>query len=1062
MVPETIGFQGPFIPPQAFPQPITVTTLPPRMPPFLPERFGPLPGRRTSEGGSVFIPPNISPASRHSTGEPRPTYPMSPSPVSRPYPSDLGEVVNVPPSPSSSSGASTDPYRRDGSRRDSRRADSRVGDPRRGDSRPTSRSERRHPQGSSPRRSSSGPLMVTNLSEVPEVVSDPYGRHSGESQRHSMSQELPVHIIPPSVSPEASHYEQRPQFQPQPQFQPPQPQQPTPMTINFLPPAEPQMPMMPIPMAPSGASMGMAPSGMPMAPTGGPIPSVMHQTPPVVMMPRSRSSSRGSRVPMAHTGAPMGMAPTGVPMGMAPMGMAPMGMAPMGMPMVPTGGIMHPPGPVIMQPSSRSSSRSSGVPMAVAHSGMPMGVPPSGMPMGMVPTGMPMGMPMGMPPTGMMPMGMPPTGMVPMGMQPMMPPAVVMQPSRGSSRSHRSEHRRTPPASQPVVINTDSRRTPPYVVQQAQPQPPPQVVMMPEPHSPSRRAQSPSRRHSPRDSPSMVLPPAPYPAPMGMLPMGPGMMGTQPMVYGRSSGSRSRSPRRDVPYIVPVHQPTRSHRPYDDDYDSPLRRPRPRPYRDSSTDSYDRRRRSSPRRRHSRSSSPRLHYPPVTGAGPSGVVPILPTHFPTQQPSYYPGQYQSQHPSQHPSHYPSHLRRSHSSSPLGRPPRAGATYERPYSSRGESPGRYESRRRPQTTSPSRWHPPPIDPSHGRPYGPSSRYRPGRRSSDGSLEPVPYEFQPYSPSRRHRPDRPGGDGFPVSVPYGFQRPQSSFSRERPPRSEVIRERPYSPSRRHRSERPGSDGSPDSVPYESQRPQSSFSRERPPRGEVIRGRPYSRSRRHRSERPASDGSPVSVPYKLQRSQSSFSPERPPRVEVIRGQPYSPPRHHRSGRYDPRDSFGYPYDPRGRPSERDRGRVGTPRYVRGRRYSSEYRRPQHHDPYPSSRRYHSVSSERRSPGDSRLGRGSPSGTQFPRDMSVSTGRSPTPVPRRESGPPVSSAIPREDPTDPTLPPTHRPLESLEHEPVIITVPSRSEAAIRRPPLRMLDEEIPTHTPAVTHVGK
>ena len=31
-------------------------------------------------------------------------------------------------------------------------------------------------------------------------------------------------------------------------------------------------------MAPSGASMGIAPSGVPMAPTSGPMPSVMHQT----------------------------------------------------------------------------------------------------------------------------------------------------------------------------------------------------------------------------------------------------------------------------------------------------------------------------------------------------------------------------------------------------------------------------------------------------------------------------------------------------------------------------------------------------------------------------------------------------------------------------------------------------------------------------------------------------------------------------------------------------------------------------------------------------------------
>ena len=64
-------------------------------------------------------------------------------------------------------------------RHDSRRADSQVGasDPRRDgesyDESPTSRSESRHPRTSSPRRSSrpaSRPLMVTNQSEVPDVV----------------------------------------------------------------------------------------------------------------------------------------------------------------------------------------------------------------------------------------------------------------------------------------------------------------------------------------------------------------------------------------------------------------------------------------------------------------------------------------------------------------------------------------------------------------------------------------------------------------------------------------------------------------------------------------------------------------------------------------------------------------------------------------------------------------------------------------------------------------------------------------------------------------------------
>ena len=138
------------------------------MPPFLPDRppLGPLPDRQTSERRSVFIPPDLSPASRHSTGEPRPTHPMSPSPIPRPYPTDLGEVVHIPPSPYSSSGSSTDTYRRDGSRRDSRMSDSQIGDPRRGgesfESRPTSRSESRHPRTSSLRRSSrpgSGPLV---------------------------------------------------------------------------------------------------------------------------------------------------------------------------------------------------------------------------------------------------------------------------------------------------------------------------------------------------------------------------------------------------------------------------------------------------------------------------------------------------------------------------------------------------------------------------------------------------------------------------------------------------------------------------------------------------------------------------------------------------------------------------------------------------------------------------------------------------------------------------------------------------------------------------------------
>ena len=75
-----------------------------------------------------------------------------------------------------------------------------------------------------------------------------------------MPQDPPVHIIPPSMSPESSRHEQResplfqPQFQPQHRFEPPQqpqePPQPMTMTINFLP-------------SPTPA-------------TGGPMPSVMH------------------------------------------------------------------------------------------------------------------------------------------------------------------------------------------------------------------------------------------------------------------------------------------------------------------------------------------------------------------------------------------------------------------------------------------------------------------------------------------------------------------------------------------------------------------------------------------------------------------------------------------------------------------------------------------------------------------------------------------------------------------------------------------------------------------
>ena len=134
----------------------------------------------------------------------------------------------------------------------------------------TSRSESRHPCTSSRRwlsHPSSGPLMVTNLSELPGVASDPH-------VRHSMPQEPPVHIILPSMSPESSRHEQRESpliqslFQPQPPFQPPrhqqEPPQPIPMTINSLPSPTPV--------------------------TGGLMPSFMHQTSPVIKMP--------SRVPL--------------------------------------------------------------------------------------------------------------------------------------------------------------------------------------------------------------------------------------------------------------------------------------------------------------------------------------------------------------------------------------------------------------------------------------------------------------------------------------------------------------------------------------------------------------------------------------------------------------------------------------------------------------------------------------------------------------------------------------------------------------------------------------------
>jgi hypothetical protein len=63
--------------------------------------------------------------------------------------------------------------------------------------------------------------------------------------------------------------------------------------------------------------------------------------------------------------------------------------------------------------------------------------------------------------------------------------------------------------------------------------------------------------------------------------------------------------------------------------------------------------------------------------------------------------------------------------------------------------------------------------------------------------------------------------------------------------------------------------------------------------------------------------------------------------------------------------------------------------------------HDPYSPTRQYYSVSSECQSDGSRRHGHNSPSGTQVPRDISVSTGRPPTSAPRHESAPFLSAMI-------------------------------------------------------------
>jgi hypothetical protein len=106
---------------------------------------------------------------------------------------------------------------------------------------------------------------------------------------------------------------------------------------------------------------------------------------------------------MARSDVPMGMAPTGVPMG-----------------------------PVMTPPRSRSSSRSSGVPMGMAATGI-YGYG-----------------------SDWYAYGYGTNWYDASAIQSMIAPGVVMKPSRSSSRSHRSEHRRTPPASQPVIINMES------------------------------------------------------------------------------------------------------------------------------------------------------------------------------------------------------------------------------------------------------------------------------------------------------------------------------------------------------------------------------------------------------------------------------------------------------------------------------------------------------------------------------------------------------------------------------------------------------------------------------
>ena len=1028
VVPETTGHEGPFIPPQVFPQPsfpqpqgfpppITVTTLPPQPPTFLPDRsrLGPVPDRRPSEGGPIFIPPDLgSLISRHSTGDPRPT---SPSPIPRPHPTDLGSnVIEIPASSSSSGASSTDTFRRGGFRDDSRRggsrrADSRAGESRRSresyGSRPTSRSEsgRRRDYTPSPRRSSrptSRPLIVTNPSEVPNVVLQP---------PLGSPLEPPVHIVSPSVSPAPSHYEQYPEQRlSQVPLGPPVSSGPS--HYEHYPEQRPsQVPLQPQPqpqaeLPPTNIYIQPSPSQ----------PPIIHRVP---TSPRPSYRPSMSDAGTVHrSGTPV------TPIVVAPSD-----------------------APIIMGPS--------GIPTV---SGMP--IAPSGMPM--VPSGMPMA-PSGMP----MAPGMPP--MAPYGMPPMAPVILESSSGRSSPRSHRSQHQQMPSAPpQPIIINTDTRRTPPPI----QPTVPilPSVAPVSHPAPSSRRSRSPTRRRSSGDSSPIILQTTQQPMPMQGMPTH--MQGMPIPVQGmpivgpsgvypesrRSSRSTSRSPRRETPsHIVPMQQQPM---PYPTQY--PMQQPTPYPTQYPSHPSY-----YPSHRRSSWSSSPhgrRESYYPSRRRGSRSTSPS----------NRHRGSY-----------YPSRRRSSRSISPSDRPSRVAVVR-----SRGSQPSSPDGRPRAEVSGGSRYpghrrgsvslsprRPSRVEVVRGQPYSPPPRhhgsYYPSRRRGSRSISPSDRPSraavirsrgsQPSSPSPDGRPraEVSGGSRYP-----GHRRASMSLSPGRPPRTADIRGQPYSPSSRRResyypsrrrssrSISPSDDPSRVEVIRSRGSQPSPLSSEGLPRAGVSRGSRYPGQGRYPGHR---------------RGSMSLSPERRPRIEVIRGQPYSPSRR-LAERYNIIDSSPRRYDSRGRLPERDR-RLRAPQYDRGRRYSSEYRRPMHRDPHLPPRRYYSVSSERRSPGYARDRQPYSPETHTPRDVSVSTGRSPSPIPRRPrgestiSGPlHVPSTARREAPADTTPSPIHRPLDIPQRGPIIIQVPSRSEAALHSRPLQSVpvDEETRAHTPAVSHIGK